>query len=65
VLAELLTTRDTLDEDLWAAFTARRLPRARAVVEGSVQLCRWLLAGERGDVPGLMGRIAAIVGEAP
>ncbi len=65
VLAELLTTRDALDQDLWAAYTGRRLPRARAVVEGSVQICRWLVAGERGDVPGLMGRIAAIVGQEP
>ncbi|MDX8056549.1 FAD-dependent monooxygenase [Lentzea sp. BCCO 10_0798] len=65
VLAELLTTRDAVDEDLWAEYSARRLPRVRAVVEGSVQLCRWLQAGERGDTAGLMGRIAAVVAEAP
>lgn len=65
VLAELLTGRDTLDDDLWAAFTDRRADRARAVVEGSVQLCRWLLDSEQGDVPGLMGRVAALVSKEP
>lgn len=65
VLSELLTTRDSLGDDLWAEFSARRLPRVRAVVEGSVQLCRWLLAGERGDTQALIGRITGIVSEAP
>jgi 2-polyprenyl-6-methoxyphenol hydroxylase-like FAD-dependent oxidoreductase len=65
VLAELLTERDTLDDGLWAAFTERRADRARAVVEGSVQLCRWLLDREQGDVPGLMGRVAALVSKEP
>lgn len=63
VLSELLLAADTVDDELWAAFTERRLPRARAVVDASNQLCRWLLDGERGDVPGLMGRIAALVAE--
>ncbi|WP_028658508.1 FAD-dependent oxidoreductase [Nocardioides insulae] len=62
VLAELLTTHDTLDH-VWPALTDRRLPRAKAVVEASLQLCRWLLDHEQGDVPGLMGRIAALVSE--
>ncbi|MGI5127952.1 FAD-dependent monooxygenase [Pseudonocardia sp. CA-107938] len=65
VLAELLSAADTLDEQLWAAFTARRLERVRAVVDASVQLCDWLLAHEQADVPGLMRRIAALVTEAP
>ncbi|WP_112261356.1 FAD-dependent monooxygenase [Lentzea terrae] len=65
VLAELLTDRDILDEDLWSAFTARRLDRARMVVEGSVQMCRWLLAGERGDLPGLLGRVHSLLTERP
>ncbi|GAA5165148.1 FAD-dependent monooxygenase [Amycolatopsis dongchuanensis] len=65
VLAELLTTRETLDEDLWSAFTARRLDRARTVVEGSVQMCRWLLAGEQGDLPGLLGRVRSLLVEEP
>lgn len=63
VLSELLLAAGTVDDELWAAFTERRLPRARAVVDASNQLCRWLLDGERGDVPGLMGRIAALVAE--
>lgn len=63
VLSELLLAAATVDDELWAAFTERRLPRARAVVDASNQLCRWLLDGERGDVPGLMGRIAALVAE--
>ncbi len=65
VLAELLVAADTLDDRVWTAFTERRLARVRAVVDGSVQMCDWLLAGERGDVPGLMHRISALVTEAP
>jgi 2-polyprenyl-6-methoxyphenol hydroxylase-like FAD-dependent oxidoreductase len=61
VLAELLLGRDALTDDLWSEFTARRLPRAKEVVEASLQLTRWLLAHERGDVPGLMGRISHLV----
>ena len=61
VLAELLTERDAVDQDLWDAFTARRFDRAKAVVDASNQLCRWLLDHERGDVPGLMRGIATLV----
>jgi 2-polyprenyl-6-methoxyphenol hydroxylase-like FAD-dependent oxidoreductase len=61
VLAELLLARDELDDDLWQSFTGRRFPRARTVVEASLQLCRWLLDHERGDVPGLMARIAHLL----
>ncbi|MEU4453461.1 FAD-dependent monooxygenase [Nocardioides sp. NPDC023903] len=60
VLAELLTGHDDL-ATVWPALTERRLPRARAVVEASLQLCTWLKARERGDVPGLMARVAALV----
>jgi 2-polyprenyl-6-methoxyphenol hydroxylase-like FAD-dependent oxidoreductase len=63
VLAELLLRDDAVTGDLWTEFTARRLPRATEVVEASLQLCRWLLAHERGDVPGLMGRISHLVAE--
>lgn len=63
VLAELLLAHDAVDDDLWAAFTARRLPRAREVVEASVQLGQWLLDHERGDAPGLMGRISALLAQ--
>ena len=61
VLAELLLRESALTDRLWDEFTGRRLARARTVVEASLQLTRWLLAHERGDVPGLMGRIAHLV----
>ncbi|UOQ57433.1 FAD-dependent monooxygenase [Leucobacter allii] len=61
VLAELLLDRARL-EDVWEEFHARRLPRATAVVEASVQLGRWLIDGDRdADVPGLMRRVAELV----
>lgn len=62
VLAELLLARDVVDDALFEAFTARRLERAKAVVEASVQLGTWLLAHDRdANVPGLMGRISGLV----
>jgi 2-polyprenyl-6-methoxyphenol hydroxylase-like FAD-dependent oxidoreductase len=64
VLAELLLTHEAPDQRLWDDFHARRVARACAVVEASNQLCTWLLAHERGDVPALMGRIAALVSNA-
>jgi 2-polyprenyl-6-methoxyphenol hydroxylase-like FAD-dependent oxidoreductase len=64
VLAELLLSRDRLDQDLFDAFLARRLPRASAVIDGSMQLATWLLEHDRtADVPGLMGRINAMVSQ--
>ncbi|MEV6302926.1 FAD-dependent monooxygenase [Actinoplanes sp. NPDC051861] len=63
VLAELLLRDSAVTDSLWSEFTARRLDRARTVVEASLQLTRWLLARERGDVPGLMARIAHLVAE--
>jgi 2-polyprenyl-6-methoxyphenol hydroxylase-like FAD-dependent oxidoreductase len=66
VLAELLLARGRVDQELFDAFTARRLERVRTVVESSVQLARWQLDGVRdADVPGLMGRVSAMVGERP
>ncbi|MEU7862221.1 FAD-dependent monooxygenase [Nonomuraea sp. NPDC049141] len=66
VLAELLLAADRLDEELFDVFMARRHDRVKAVVEASVQLARWQLDGVRdADVPGLMGRIAAMVSERP
>ncbi len=61
VLADELLGADTLDQGVWDRFHARRVDRARAVVEASVQLGQWLLDHERGDVPGLMGRTAALL----
>ncbi len=59
VLTELLTGRDEVDASLWDEFHARRLPRAKAVVEASVQLGQWQIDGDRdADVGGLQMRIA-------
>jgi 2-polyprenyl-6-methoxyphenol hydroxylase-like FAD-dependent oxidoreductase len=64
VLADLLLTREVLDQGLFDAFTDRRLPRAKTVVDGSLQLAQWLLDGKTdADVPGLMGSIAAVISE--
>ncbi|GAA3617517.1 FAD-dependent oxidoreductase [Nonomuraea rosea] len=66
VLAELLLAADQLGEELFDAFMDRRHERVRAVVEASVHLARWQLEPEPdADVPGLMGRIAAMVSERP
>ncbi len=71
VLAELLLTAPSVDRAL-DAYTARRAPRARTVVENSVQLARWLLdhepppqAGGTADVPALMGATAALLSQRP
>jgi 2-polyprenyl-6-methoxyphenol hydroxylase-like FAD-dependent oxidoreductase len=63
VLAELLLSGGSLDNRMWQAFTDRRCDRARAVVESSMQLSQWLLDHQRGDVPGLVARIAHLVSE--
>jgi 2-polyprenyl-6-methoxyphenol hydroxylase-like FAD-dependent oxidoreductase len=60
VLAELLTERATLDQDLWDAFTARRYERAKTVVDASNQLAQWQLDHVEGDIPGLMRSIALL-----
>ncbi|GCD89969.1 FAD-dependent oxidoreductase [Nocardioides sp. LS1] len=61
VLSELLLSHETLDEELWSEFEARRVPRATEVVEASVQLGQWLLDGVQGDMPALMGRMAQLL----
>lgn len=59
VLTELLTGRDAVDEALFDEFHARRLPRAQAVVDASVQLGRWQLEHNRdADAGGLIFGIA-------
>ncbi|GII22784.1 FAD-dependent monooxygenase [Planosporangium mesophilum] len=62
VLAELLVAADRVDDELWDRFHERRLDRVRVVVDGSVQLAQWQLDGVRGDLPGLMGLVAAVTG---
>jgi 2-polyprenyl-6-methoxyphenol hydroxylase-like FAD-dependent oxidoreductase len=64
VLTELLTTRDEIDPSLWDEFHARRIPRARAVVEASVQLGQWQIDGNRdADTGGLIFGIAQKMAE--
>jgi 2-polyprenyl-6-methoxyphenol hydroxylase-like FAD-dependent oxidoreductase len=63
VLTELLLSATTLDDVLWAAFTARRFERAKTVVEASCQLGQWQLDHEQGDLPGLMATITALVSQ--
>lgn len=66
VLAELLLAAGTVDQALFDAFMDRRFARAKAVVEASVQLGEWQLNPSPGvDVPGLIGRIAAMVTQRP
>ena len=72
VLAELLLAEPVVDQRLFDTYTDRRARRARTVVENSVQLARWLLdhepppqAGGTADVPGLMGRTAALLAQRP
>ena len=72
MLAELLLAEPVVDQGLFDAYTDRRARRARTVVENSVQLARWLLdhepppqAGGTADVPGLMGRTAALLAQRP
>jgi 2-polyprenyl-6-methoxyphenol hydroxylase-like FAD-dependent oxidoreductase len=60
VLCDILSRAETVDDAVWAEFTERRLERARTIVEASVQLGRWQLDHEQGDVPALIGRIAAL-----
>lgn len=64
VLTELLTSRTMLDQQLWDEFHARRLPRARAVVEASVQLGQWQIDGNTEADPGaLINRVAQQMAE--
>ncbi len=63
VLAEMLTSANAVDDALLSRFADRRHPRVAQVVEASLQLARWQLAREQGDVPSLMGRIAALTSE--
>jgi 2-polyprenyl-6-methoxyphenol hydroxylase-like FAD-dependent oxidoreductase len=71
VLVEEVLGADDLESAL-TTYTTRRRERAAAVVEGSVQLARWLLAhepppraGGTADVPGLMARISALLAQRP
>ncbi|KDN77609.1 2-polyprenyl-6-methoxyphenol hydroxylase [Streptomyces olindensis] len=65
VLAELLTSGDDWDDKLFHSYYQRRLRRARAVVDASVQIGQWLLDGVRGDVEGLRHRTSSLLKELP
>ena len=65
VLTELLLNHSAVDDQLWQEFMDRRFARASEVVEASLQLGRWLQDGVRGDVPGLMHRVATLVQAQP
>lgn len=60
VVCDILTREAGVDQAVWDEFTNRRLERARTIVEASLQLGRWQLDHEQGDVPALLGRIAAL-----
>lgn len=62
VLADEVLRADALDDAVLARYRDRRLPRARTVVEASVQLGQWMLEGRRdADVPGLMHLVSDTV----
>jgi 2-polyprenyl-6-methoxyphenol hydroxylase-like FAD-dependent oxidoreductase len=64
VLAELLIKADDVTDTLWKEFTDRRLDRAKAVINASVQLGQWMLDGVRdADVPGLVQSLSTMLKE--
>ena len=66
VLTELLTERDQIDQDLWDEFHRRRVARATAVVDASVQLAEWQRDGEdhSADMPQLIGELSRRLAQA-
>jgi 2-polyprenyl-6-methoxyphenol hydroxylase-like FAD-dependent oxidoreductase len=65
VLGELIAGRERLDEQLWAEFTARRQPRAKAVVQASVELCTSLRTHDQGRAMAVIGGVQHILTELP
>ena len=61
VLSELLITRASVNDDLWAAFTKRRHARAKWVIDTSNEICQWMLDGTLGDLPGRMNQLNELV----
>ena len=66
VLTELLVREDTLDQTLWDEFHRRRVGRATAVVDASVQLAEWQRDGQdhSAEMPQLIGGLAARLAQA-
>ncbi|GEK87400.1 FAD-dependent monooxygenase [Microbacterium aerolatum] len=64
VLTELLVNRDVVDQGLWDEFHARRIPRAKTVVDASSQLAQWQIDGDRdADAGGLIFGVAQKMAE--
>ncbi|WP_194421262.1 FAD-dependent monooxygenase [Microbacterium abyssi] len=64
VLTELLLNRDHIDQGMWDEFHARRLPRAKTVVDASSQLAQWQIDGDRdADAGGLIFGVAQKMAE--
>ncbi|MCR2810928.1 MULTISPECIES: FAD-dependent oxidoreductase [unclassified Microbacterium] len=65
VLTELLVTRAAVDAELWDEFHRRRVARATAVVDASVQLAEWQRDGQdhSADMPRLIGELAQRLAE--
>jgi 2-polyprenyl-6-methoxyphenol hydroxylase-like FAD-dependent oxidoreductase len=62
VLADELLRAAAFDEEVLTRYQQRRAPRARTVMEASVQLGQWMLEGNKdADVPGLVHRVAHTV----
>lgn len=62
VLADELIRAERYDEDVPTRFRDRRYPRAKIVVDASVQLGQWMLEHNReGDIPGLMRTVSDTV----
>ena len=59
VLADMLTRREAVDQDLWDEFHHRRVDRATAVVDASVQLAEWQRDGQdhSHEMPQLLGEL--------
>lgn len=62
VLADEIIRAPAFDEAVLTHYRDRRLPRAKIVVEASVQIGQWMLEGKKdADVPGLMHLVADTV----
>ena len=61
VLAELLIGGSAVDDGLWRAFSERRHPRVKWVIDASTQICQLLLDGTSDGVPALMSQLNDLV----
>lgn len=61
VLAELLLRDRAVGDAVLTEYAERRLPRVRAVVDGSVRMAEWQLRHERGDHAALMSATSRLL----